>query len=88
MAMQLYSKEKIDLLRMYSSVVSDMNVDFMDQEISPEKIIDIEQGIHNLGGGIASIYTLYKGMLRAKVNLYTFSDQTIRTNYQDFLTQE
>jgi hypothetical protein len=27
-------------------------------------------------------------MLRAKANLYTFSDQTIRTNYQNFLTQE
>lgn len=88
MAMQLYSSEKIDLLRMYSSVVSDMNVDFVDQEINPEKIIDIEQGIRNLGSSIASIYILYRDMLRSKVNLYTFSDQTIRANYQNFLTQE
>ena len=84
---QKYKKEKIDLLRIYSSVVSDMNVDFSNQKISPEKIIDIEHWIRNLTWCISNIYAIYKKMLILKGNLRVFSDQK-RTNYQDFLTQE
>ena len=85
---QKYKKEKIDLLRIYSSVVSDMNVDFSNQKISPEKIIDIEHWIRNLTWCISNIYAIYKKMLILKGNLHVFSDQAIRANSLDFLTQE
>lgn len=41
-AINSYNQKKTKMERIYSSVVSDMNIDFRDSSITPAKIMDIE----------------------------------------------
>jgi hypothetical protein len=87
-AINSYNQKKIKMERIYSSVVSDMNIDFRDSFIAPTKIMDIEMWVHNLSNEIIDIYKSYKWVILIEKSIKSFTGKKTKSSYQDFLTQE
>ena len=86
--MDQYKNQKIKMQYIYSSIISDMNIDFWDGNIAPDKIIDIENGIKNYASWVKGLFVSYKKVKSMERCLVSFPDQKVYFLYKDFLTQE
>ena len=87
-AVAKYKIEKERIARIYSSVISDMNMDFRDKIIVPQKIIDIEKWISYFSNEIKTLYQNYRNILFTENEVRVIANPRMLKPYKDFLIQE